>query len=70
MVSWLSESLCIAEGDNAAGEEQMEVAAAASGSKRGADGERRDDDKVMKLTGYLIHIVSNLLDLFILLLDI
>ena len=44
---------CHPDGDNADGD-QMEVAAAAaaSGSKRGADGEKRDDDKVMKAAQY------------------
>ena len=67
-MSSLSGTLCIAEGDNAAGEEQMEEpAAAASGSKRGADGERRDDDKVnMKAFGVSIvmstssHVIETL----------
>ena len=39
--------LSLTEGDNAADDDQMETAP--SGSKRGAaDGEQRDDDKVMK----------------------
>ena len=38
--------LSLTEGDNAADDDQMETAP--SGSKRGAaDGEQRDDDKVM-----------------------
>ena len=39
-------SLTEGDKDNAADEDQMETAP--SGSKRGADGEQRDDDKVMK----------------------
>ena len=47
----LSGTLCIADGDNAADDDQMETVAAVSGSKRGAHGEKRDDDKVMKVFG-------------------